>query len=234
LDYLVTSTLSSQACPAVGRAMAAAMAPAESAKFVKKGFVSFVSLGDGSVNNAHFLSAVNLAEYVKNHKNFKCPVVFAVTDNGLCISLKTQGWTSKFFKSRAAGTKQFTCDARDMVAVSDTSREAIAYAREMSAPVVLLMENLPRRFGHAAPDYARQFKYRSNQEIKDSTEENPVAWACAQAVNNGAATYSELADQFEHIWRTTEKYFGKKYLELMIIITTIMYYSYYLLLSFRS
>lgn len=45
--------------------------------------VSFVSVGDGSVNNAHFLSAVNLAEYAM-HRSFKCPVVFVVTDNDVC------------------------------------------------------------------------------------------------------------------------------------------------------
>ena len=38
-------------------------------------FVSYVSTGDGSVNNAHFLSALNLAEYTR-HRGFKCPVVF--------------------------------------------------------------------------------------------------------------------------------------------------------------
>lgn len=40
--------------------------------------MSFVSVGDGSVNHAHFLSAVNMAEYSR-HRTFKCPVVFAIT-----------------------------------------------------------------------------------------------------------------------------------------------------------
>ena len=53
--------------------------------------VSYVSVGDGSVNNGHFLTAINLAEYAK-FRRFKCPTLFAITDNNICISLKGNGW----------------------------------------------------------------------------------------------------------------------------------------------
>ena len=66
-DFLVTSTLASQSTPAVGRALGGRLAhllggPAKEASLFPSDFVSYVSTGDGSVNNAHFLSAVNLAE----------------------------------------------------------------------------------------------------------------------------------------------------------------------------
>ena len=63
-EYVVTSTLASQCTPAVGRAMGIALAQVLGAPspFPVDG-VSFVSLGEGSANNAHFLSAMNLAEY---------------------------------------------------------------------------------------------------------------------------------------------------------------------------
>lgn len=63
-EYVVTSTLASQCTPAVGRAMGIALAQVLGAPspFPVDG-VSFVSLGEGSANNAHFLSAINLAEY---------------------------------------------------------------------------------------------------------------------------------------------------------------------------
>lgn len=86
-DFVVTSTLASQAPPAVGRALGSQLAahinvpspfPSDS--------VSYVSVGDGSVNNAHFLSATNLADYVK-YRSFRCPVVFGISDNNICISL---------------------------------------------------------------------------------------------------------------------------------------------------
>ena len=75
-DYLVTSTLASQACPAVGRALAiplsnalrnATVASSIPIKFPKDS-ISIVSVGEGSTNNAHFLSALNLAEYSAYHK----------------------------------------------------------------------------------------------------------------------------------------------------------------------
>lgn len=68
-EYVVTSTLASQCTPAVGRAMGIALAQAlgTPSPFPVDG-VSFVSLGEGSANNAHFLSAMNLAEYASyNH-----------------------------------------------------------------------------------------------------------------------------------------------------------------------
>ena len=68
-DFLVTSTLSSQCCPAVGRAQGIALAHALKAPSpFPKDAVSYVSLGDGSANNGHFLSALNLAEYSAFHR----------------------------------------------------------------------------------------------------------------------------------------------------------------------
>lgn len=76
-SYMVTSTLSSQAPPAVGRALAMPLVnrlKLES-KFANNS-VSFVTVGDGSINNAHFLSAINLAQYAKHVKR----KVFVVND----------------------------------------------------------------------------------------------------------------------------------------------------------
>ena len=38
------------------------------------------------MNNGHFLSAHNMAQYAK-FRGFKCPLVFAISDNNLSISL---------------------------------------------------------------------------------------------------------------------------------------------------
>ena len=76
-DYLVTSTLASQTCPAVGRALGNKLAHFLLSKkhitnnfipIFPKSFVSYVSLGDGSTNNAHFLSGINIAEYATHNK----------------------------------------------------------------------------------------------------------------------------------------------------------------------
>lgn len=173
-----------------------------------KGAVSVVSVGDGSVNNAHFMSAVNLAEYAQ-FKNVKCPVLFVVTDNGLCISLKTGGWTARFAKQRLGGIERFGCDGRDLASVRDTAHRALAHVRETSRPGLVLFEKVPRRFGHAAPDFGRQFTYRSQAEIQASIEDDPVAYACWEAVAAGAASGPELADLFDDIGARTEAAFDK-------------------------
>ena len=81
-DYVVTSTLASQCPPAVGRALGFSIADnvlkksdASDSSATKP--LSFVTLGDGSIHNAHFLASFNLARHARFRKN-KCPVVFGV------------------------------------------------------------------------------------------------------------------------------------------------------------
>ena len=99
-DFIVTSTLASQAPPAVGRALAIPLSnillSGSSSHEEMKSYlkfpadaVSYVSVGDGSVNNAHFLSSINLAKYAQ-HRSIKCPIVFAISDNNKCISLQVR------------------------------------------------------------------------------------------------------------------------------------------------
>ena len=71
---------------AVGRALGIPLAQAlklPDATFDKN--ISYVSVGDGSTANAHFLSAVNLSKYAA-FKGTKVPLVFGVSDNNMCIS----------------------------------------------------------------------------------------------------------------------------------------------------
>jgi hypothetical protein len=76
-DFIVTSTLASQCPAAVGRALGGGLghrlglgSSGTGAMRLPKDSVSYVSVGDGSVNNAHFLSAVNFASYA-THRGFK-------------------------------------------------------------------------------------------------------------------------------------------------------------------
>jgi 2-oxoisovalerate dehydrogenase E1 component len=185
-DFIVTSTLASQAPPAVGRALGNSVAHAlnvPSAAFPKN-FVSYVSLGDGSVNNGHFLSAANLAEYAK-HRKYKCPVVFGVSDNNLCISLRGHDWLKKFAAQRLGGMETFACDGSNLLDVFRATKAATERARRRREPVALLFHNMPRRFGHAATD--RQSAYLTSEEIAQQAERNPLESACLDAVRLGVA-----------------------------------------------
>ena len=118
-DFIVTSTLASQCPPALGRALGNQLAHglpgvAKADLPLPKDAVSFVSVGDGSVNNAHFLSAVNLAGYAR-HRGYKTPIVFAVTNNEVCISLRGHGWLHPFLDK--LHMPLFTADGMDLGSV---------------------------------------------------------------------------------------------------------------------
>mmetsp|Transcript_13624 Transcript_13624/g.39691 ORF Transcript_13624/g.39691 Transcript_13624/m.39691 type:complete len:785 (-) Transcript_13624:37-2391(-) len=202
-DFLVTSTLASQATPAVGRAIAPGLAQhlGVDPAFPPKA-VSYVSVGDGSVNNAHFLSGLNTANYI-THRGFRCPVLFGVSDNGLCISLRGYDWIDKF--KLTVGMPVIECDASELACVFQSTSKAVDTVRRTGRPGLLLFRNLPRRFGHAATD--RQQAYLSAKEIQLLEEASPLAGACGRVVAEGLASYSELHAMLENIIAETEHAF---------------------------
>ena len=211
-DFLVTSTLASQAPPAVGRALGGRLAhllggDAAAQCAFPADFVSYVSLGDGSVNNAHFLSAVNLAEYTR-HRGFKCPVVFGVSDNDRCISLRGHGWLPNFLKQRL-GMPVFRCDGNDPAAVFAATSDAAAYSRSRGAPTTVVFEGLSRRFGHAATD--RQDAYLDRAEIAAAAEHSALAGMCAQYVAHPGTTgdHASVARRFRDILNVVQDCFSE-------------------------
>jgi len=196
-DFVVTSTLASQAPPAVGRAAGLRLANflrLESPR-LSGDAISYVSVGDGSVNNAHFLSAVNLAEYMQ-HRSFQCPVVFGISDNGICISLKGRGWLDGFL-DRRLGMPVFRADGNCLAEVFNATSHAATYARQRGAPVALAFSGLTRRFGHAATD--RQDAYLSDEEIAANEAVDALAAECRRAVASGVTTFAALAARFNEL-----------------------------------
>lgn len=100
---------------------------------------------------------------------YQCPIVFVVTDNGMCISLKDRGWVNRGSTSRL-NMLRIVADGSDVTDVYSKSQEAMQYARTKSRPVLLLVNNITRRFGHAATD--RQFAYFSEEEIATMAKTN--------------------------------------------------------------
>eukprot|EP00605_Chrysophyceae_sp_TOSAG23-4_P002683 GSChrysophyteH1.ASY1.ANO1.2960.1 assembled CDS len=204
-DFLVTSTLASQCPPAVGRALGLGLSEHLGHKStISPDAISYVSLGDGSINNAHFLAAKNLAEY-SAHRKFPCPVLFGITDNQKCISLPGHRYLETFEKSFNMAV--YSVDGWDLSDIVTTTRRAAEYCRSEKKPAAIIYKNLPRRFGHAATD--RQFAYMTEKQIQAEMSRNPLEAAIAQAVDCEAASYSELHDEFEHIQHLTEKSFAE-------------------------
>jgi TPP-dependent pyruvate/acetoin dehydrogenase alpha subunit len=203
-EFLVTSTLASQATPAVGRALAIPLSKRLKGKAVfPSDAVSFVTVGDGSVHNSHFLSAVNLAKY-SQHRGIKCPVVFGVSDNNICISLPGYDWSKVLL--RDCGIQSFVADGCNVDEVYWQSKAAVDFSRSVHRPSLLLFKNLPRRFGHAATD--RQFAYRTADAIEQEMNRDPLFEACVLAIKRGVFTKDEMISRFKHIQTVTENAFA--------------------------
>ncbi|GAB5358588.1 hypothetical protein AAMO2058_000471300 [Amorphochlora amoebiformis] len=204
-DFIVTSTLASQCPPAVGRALGISLSHVlqpDSARFPKDA-ISFVSVGDGSVNNAHFLSAVNMAEYARARK-FKCPILFGVSDNDICISLHGFGWLGQFLQRLHMPV--FEAVGLNVLDVHKQTEAAAKFVRGRQRPALIVYRDLPRRFAHSGND--REEEYRSKTEIAKQQETTVLAGACHQAVQAGVFTYPELLSRYEELMETTKEAFA--------------------------
>jgi TPP-dependent pyruvate/acetoin dehydrogenase alpha subunit len=207
-DYLVTSTLASQCPPAVGRALGYSLALQQQQGERKKNSkpVSMVTVGDGSVHNHHFWSAFHLARHAK-HRSIQCPLIVGISNNGLSISYETKDYVNTLFQQDPL-VSLFQADGRDMMSVYDQTKQAAKYARQRSAPAVILYQKIMRRFGHAASD--RQHAYLDPGQIQAMADSNVMECAIAQAVEvNNAYTYAEVKDRLEEIRTGTRAAFDK-------------------------
>eukprot|EP01062_Namystynia_karyoxenos_P078300 TRINITY_DN8045_c10_g1_i1.p1 TRINITY_DN8045_c10_g1~~TRINITY_DN8045_c10_g1_i1.p1 ORF type:complete len:839 (+),score=252.98 TRINITY_DN8045_c10_g1_i1:73-2589(+) len=203
-DFLVTSTLASQAPQAVGRALGNTLAHTLGVQSrLPSDSVNFVSVGDGSVNHAQYLTSLNQAEYAA-FRRFRCPVVFAVSDNGIAISLRGHNWLEGEFLKKLR-MPVYGADGGNALEMWKATRDAVEYSRKRRRPSFLLWRNVPRRFGHAATD--RQLAYMTKEEVERERARNPLRTACAQAVREGVATPGELAAMWGDLWERTRRAF---------------------------
>jgi 2-oxoisovalerate dehydrogenase E1 component len=212
-DYIVTSTLASQCPSAVGRALGYALVPkqeeeeASTSEYSRRRPVSFVTIGDGSVHNHHFWSAFHLARHAR-HRRLKCPVVFGISNNGLSISYATGNYVDTLFGDNDPLVPLFRVNGNDMMDVYSQTCQAFQYARQQSAPAVIIYQDLVRRFGHAASD--RQIAYLNQEQIQSMQDVDVVESSMVQAVEVfSAITYPELRDRFTEIHRLTQSAFGE-------------------------
>jgi hypothetical protein len=144
----------------------------------------------------------------------------------MCISLKDNGWVMKGCTSRL-NMERIVADGGDVSDVYTKSQEAMQYARTKSRPVLLLVNNLKRRFGHAATD--RQFAYMTDGEIATLADTDHLKGGCLSAImvlqQRRAMTvcvigcidlarmvgvYEEQSamERYQHLWNCTEKAFA--------------------------
>ena len=144
-----------------------------------------------------------LCEYAA-YRGIKCPVLFCVTDNNISISLKGHGWAAnKFVRNRSM--EVFEADGSVLADLWHQAANATSRVRATMKPALLYVKNVPRRFGHAATD--RQSAYLSATQIAAAEEANPLAMACAAAVDEGLVSWQQLAGMYSEIESMTAKAF---------------------------
>ena len=212
-DYVVTSTLASQCPAAVGRALGFALTRPHPPQHRHTRPVSLVTLGDGSVHHAHFWSAYHLARHAR-HRRLHCPVVFGISDNGWSISYNPQGYVDTLFPEcdDAIIVPRFTvANARDPLAVYSGTMEAVEYARTHAAPAVIVYQNLPRRFGHAATD--RQSAYLTREQMESQQQCTVLEDAIRQAVEMRhvlfTTTYAQVRERYRTLQQQTRAAFAQ-------------------------
>jgi 2-oxoisovalerate dehydrogenase E1 component len=200
-NFIVTSTLASQCTPAVGRALGNILFNKITSDN-KDRIINYVSLGDGSINNSHFLSAKNISEYI-SHRNYKCPIIFGISDNNISISLKGYNWLDKFKETFLMPVIEV--DGNNIEDLIHKGNYCFDYCRNQQKPITIIYKNLKRRFGHAASD--RQEAYLSDEEINDLQNFNPILNLCEYGVKQNYISYNEILGLFNEIITITEESF---------------------------
>lgn len=174
-----SSPVTTQLPHAVGVALAG--------KMEGKDFITFVSLGEGSSNQGDFHEGANFAGV------HRLPVIIFVENNKYAISVPiTKQLACARVSDRAIGYGMpgVTVDGKDPLAVYAVMREAVARARAGLGPSLIEAE-MERLTAHSSDDDQRQ--YRSQQELEEMRQKDPIPQFADYLLAVGAATEEELS-----------------------------------------
>lgn len=149
--------------------------------------VSVCFFGDGAANQGAVLESMNLAGA------WKLPVIFILINNNYAVSTPpSRGSADSDFVKRAMpfGLKPFDVDGNDVLKVLYTVAKAREYVLNGGGPC-LVVEHTYRVSGHSKSDTN---VYRSEDEINEWKEKNPIDRYIRYLTDEGFMTESEIAD----------------------------------------
>jgi acetoin:2,6-dichlorophenolindophenol oxidoreductase subunit alpha len=144
----------------VGGGLPAIVGAALAYKLRGQPHVAVAFFGDGATNTGTFHEALNLAQL------WEVPAVFVCENNHWAESTPQRQHTpleDLAKRAEAFGMRATTVDGQDVEAVFNTSREALAHAREGRGPVYLVCETF-RLTGHYVGDPQ---VYRPREELRE-------------------------------------------------------------------
>ncbi len=150
--------------------------------------VTYVSLGEGATSEGEFWESLNTA------CTLHLPVVYVVADNGFAISVPVSDQSpapiSELVKG-FRGLEILRLDGTDYFEVRTRATAAIAHVRAGVGPL-LLHADVTRPYSHSAAD--TQAKYRSERELADEVERDPIGRLEHELVHGGVLSPKEATD----------------------------------------
>jgi len=153
----------------VGPCILQAAGAGYSFKLLESDLVAVAFFGDGAVNNGAFHEGLNMASI------WKLPVLFVCENNGYAVTLSQARSTAGPLVERAAayGMAAEGVDGMDVEAVLDAARRAVARGRAGDGPTFLECRTY-RYFGHHTAERTMKLGYRSEDEIAQWRERDPL------------------------------------------------------------
>lgn len=191
--HIVTqsSPTGSQCIPAVGCAEAGRYiqrTPALEHLAAAGDEVTYVSLGEGATSEGEFWESLNTA------CTLHLPVVYVVADNGFAISVPVSDQSPAPVSEMVRGMRGLEIlrlDGTDYFEVRDRAADGIAHVRAGVGPL-LIHADVTRPYSHSAAD--TQSKYRSERELADESERDPIGRLEHELVHGGVLSPKEASD----------------------------------------
>lgn len=169
----------------VGGGFNLAAGAALACKMKKTGSIVVCFFGDGSSNEGSWHEAMNIASV------WKLPILFVCENNMYGISSridKAMAVENVSDRAAAYAMKREIADGNDVFAVHRTAREAAAYVRAGSGPMLLEYKTYRQR-GHfeGEPEV-----YRSKEEIQEWLKKDPIQNCEKVLIQNEILTEQEI------------------------------------------
>jgi acetoin:2,6-dichlorophenolindophenol oxidoreductase subunit alpha len=176
----------------VGGGLPAIVGAALAYKLRGQPHVAVAFFGDGATNTGTFHEALNLAQL------WEVPAVFVCENNHWAESTPQRQHTpleDLAKRAEAFGMRATTVDGQDVEAVFNTSREALAHAREGRGPVYLVCETF-RLTGHYVGDPQ---VYRPREELRELRKTQDPIERLRASLDVGDEDWNRLEREVEKV-----------------------------------
>ena len=169
----------------VGAGIPIAVGAARSAQLDKRDRVAITFFGDGAVNQGAFHEALNLAAVWQAPAIFFCENNLYAEMTPIADTVNVDRLTER---AAAYGMRAVTVDGYDILAVYETTREAVDRARKGQGPTFIEAMTY-RLVGHMIGDTE---SYRTREEVESWRRRDPIVTFPARLVHEFGVTQGEV------------------------------------------